>query len=71
MAYALDLRLKALELLDTGHNVEDPSGLLSIGTATLWRWLRGLASLKWRVFWLFRSSSHILWGLYSYKRNAA
>ena len=40
MAYCMDLRFKALGLLDKGRSVEDVSGLLSIGTATLWRWLR-------------------------------
>ena len=40
MAYSMDLRLKALGLLDGGRSVEDVSKLLDIGTATLWRWLR-------------------------------
>ncbi len=40
MAYSMDLRLKALGLLDAGQRIDEVSALLDIGTATLGRWKR-------------------------------
>ena len=40
MAYSVDLRRRALELLSDNHSVEEVSSLLNIGTASLWRWKR-------------------------------
>ena len=53
MAYSMDLRLRALGLLDAGRSVEEVSKLLAIGTATLWRWLRRrrAGQLETRYFW--------------------
>ncbi|MEE9273159.1 MAG: IS630 transposase-related protein [Robiginitomaculum sp.] len=38
MAHSMDLRLRAIRLLEKGHTVLEVSELLDIGTATLWRW---------------------------------
>ncbi len=38
MAHSIDLRLRAVRLLEIGHTVLEVSDLLDLGTATLWRW---------------------------------
>ncbi|MBL4869773.1 MAG: hypothetical protein JKX72_02335 [Robiginitomaculum sp.] len=38
MAHSMDLRLRAVKLLEIGHTVLEVSELLDLGTATLGRW---------------------------------
>jgi len=38
MAHSMDLRLRAVGLMEKDHTVLEISKLLDIGTATLWRW---------------------------------